>query len=143
MHYILSWQYLLPYCSAAAALVLSIHLCVCLNRKIARMSEYQKRLMAASPATCNHMQTLQAIRGKSPGISTPLNRQIRLPVYPQHRAWKSKGAKYGSTWRSRKMFRTKLLTLYHIMKLRKAHQRGTAKRATKNKSSRVSALKEV
>lgn len=143
MHYILSWQYLLPYCSVAAALVLSIHLCVCLNRKIARMAEYQKRLMAASPATCNHMQTLQAIRGKSPGISTPHNRQIRLPVYPRHRAWKSKGAKYGSTWRSRKMFRTKLLTLYHIIKLRKVPQRGTAKRTAKDKSSRVPALKEV
>ena len=143
MHNLLFWQYLLPYCCVTAALLLSILLCVYLNRQIALVSDYQAKLMAASPAKPRRKPISPVINGKSPGISTRRNQRIQLPVSPRHLNWKSRGARSGSKSRTGKMFRPKLLTLYHIRKQIQDSRTNTANRRAKNKQSPEQTLKEV
>ena len=78
----LAWQYLLPYCCVIVALLLSILLCVYLNRQIALVSDYQAKLMAASPAKPRRKPISTVINGRSPGTSTHRSLRILLPGYP-------------------------------------------------------------
>lgn len=143
MPYYLSWQYILPLCSVAAALLLSILLHRSLTRKIVRMSNYYKALTAASPARYKPTPISSAISGRSPGISTRRNPSTPLPDYPRHRDWKSKGARYRSKWRTKQMFRAKLLTLYLIMLKKSAVQTAPANRPMTSKQNQEPASSEV
>ena len=143
MHNLLFWQYLLPYCCVTAALLLSILLCVYLNRQIALVSDYQAKLMATSPAKPRRKPTSTVTSGRLPGTLTRRNQRIQLPVYPRHRNWKSRGAKSRIKSRPGKMFRPKLLTNYHIRKQIQDSRTNTPSRRAKSKQSPEQTLKEV
>ena len=143
MHNLLFLQYLLPYCCVTAALLLSILLCVYLNKQIALVSDYQAKLMATSPAKPRRKPTSTVTSGRLPGTLTRRNQRIQLPVYPRHRNWKSRGAKSGSKSRTGKMFRLKLLTLYHFRKQIQDSRTNTPSRRAKSKQSPEQTLKEV
>lgn len=139
----LAWQYLLPYCCVIVALLLSILLCVYLNRQIALVSDYQAKLMAASPAKPRRKPISTVINGRSPGTSTHRSLRILLPGYPRHLNWKSRGARSGSRLNSKRMFRLKHLTLYHIRKQIQDPRTNTLNRRAKRKQSPEQVLKEV
>lgn len=140
---LLVWQYLLPYCCVIVALLLSMLLCVYLNRQIALVSDYQAKLMATSPAKPRRKPTLTVTSGRLPGTLTRRNQRIQLPVYPRHRNWKSRGARSGSKSRAKRMFHLKLLTLYHIRKQIQDPRTNTPSRRAKSKQSPEQTLKEV
>lgn len=130
---LLAWLYLLPYCCVTAALLLSILLCMHLNRQIALMSDFQAKLMATSPAKCRPIPIPTKRSGKSRTITTHRNQLTRRPAYPRHRNWKLKGARFNSRWNAWRMFRPKHLTLYHIRRQKQVQRMNTTSRTAENK----------
>lgn len=143
MHNLLPWDFLLPYCCLAAALALSILLCVSINKMIVQLSHYQQLHMEASPARYKPMKISKAITGKSPITSTRLSQRIRLPDYPRHHGWKSKGARCSSKRKGKKMFRLKLLTLSTIRRKRIAISTASNNKTRTNESNPVPVSKEA
>lgn len=143
MHNLLSWDFLLSCCCLAAALALSILLCVSINKMIAQLSHYQQLHMEASPARYKPMKISKATTGKSPITSTRPSQRIQLPDYPRHHGWKSKGARCSSKRKSRKMFRLKLLTLSAIRRKRKAIPTASNNKTRTNTSNPIPVSKEA
>lgn len=143
MHNLLPWDYLPSYCCLAAALALSILLCVSINKMIVQLSHYQQLHMEASPARYKPMKRSKAITRKSPITSTRPSQRIRLPDYPRHHGWKSKGARCSNKRKGKKMFRLKLLTLSTIIRKRIAVPITSSNKIPANASNPVPVSKEA
>ena len=131
------------------AILIALLLCNCRSasqHSSVRVSEQADSVSVRLSGKAHGSITSQAqtvTSGRLPGTLTRRNQRIQLPVYPRHRNWKSRGAKSGSKSRTGKMFRPKLLTLYHIRKHIQDSRTNTPSRRAKSKQSPEQTLKEV